>query len=119
MLLQAAEALPEGPGWGARGAWRPVGRGPHGGEDEGVRVGAAGAGGGGGVRGVDAGWALAALAVCGDEGRLGAQGDPGMLTAPDCEGRLSTAKYLGFNFPQPRCNSRGPIPGFLRTEFTR
>src|ERR1700733_455844 len=42
-------------------------RGPHGGEDEGVRVGAAGVVGGGGVRGVDARRAFATCAVCGEE----------------------------------------------------
>jgi ATP-dependent DNA ligase len=48
----------------------PLGRGPNGGKDEGVRVGAAGAG-GGGVRGVDAGGAFKTCEGCGYEERLG------------------------------------------------
>jgi hypothetical protein len=56
----------------SRGALGPLGRGPHGGEDEGLRVGAPLAGRGGGVRGVDAGQAFEAREVCGDAGRLGA-----------------------------------------------
>jgi ATP-dependent DNA ligase len=43
-----------------RGALRPVGRWAHGGQDEGLRLGAAGSGRGGGVRGVDGGGETAA-----------------------------------------------------------
>ena len=65
----------------ARGAEWPLGRGPYGGEDEGVRAGAAGAGRGGGVRGVDAGGASAARAVCRDRvGMPCADGEIGRIT---------------------------------------
>ena len=53
-----------------RGAGGPVGRRAYGGEDEGVRLGAARAGGGGRVRGVDAGRASTACAVRWLEGHV-------------------------------------------------
>lgn len=48
-----------------------MGRRSHRGQDEGVPVGEAGPRRPGGIRGVDAGWPLAAFAVRADEGRSG------------------------------------------------
>jgi hypothetical protein len=63
--------IPECPFANLPGALGPVGRGPYCGQDEGMRLGAAGTGRGGGVRRVDAGGEAAARAVCWDTRGLG------------------------------------------------